>query len=676
LLIGCRQHLFGALLLSLALVGDAFAQADWVHLNSSGALVYASDNLGNHLIDYSYAGYRGGGVAIPANVPVRQALSPVSGDNTASIQNALNAVGALSPDTNGFCGVVLLNPGAYEMDGTLTFNNNNGVILRGSGTNTTLVFYGTTGTSITLSGGGVHHISGATTHYITDAYVPLGATSFHLDSTSELGVGTNIVVERPFTPAWVTAIGMADLWGTNAINYYTDAERTITAINGNQVTVDIPLPTPIEAQWTAGDVWRYTDGRLQQCGVENMGVASNFGLTNTAQNGGILAISLGNAENCWVRNIAFNGYGGAVSCGGKWNTVQDCTFANGPNNGSARPGAFEFYNAQLSLIQRVTGINGFEHFLQTRDEGAGPLVFLYCNTTGTNFDSGPHRLWATSVLTDNESGTVNNIHISIVTGGGNGWGAGYSLFYNCQSTNHTVQCPAVTNHYNWWIGGAGVNTSPSVNPGTYDHDGMIVAPKSLYLEQLKERLGGPAVENIGYALFSIAGSPSSQTNVPGTTTTFTINVGDPASMSNTVTLSVAGLPAGASASLSTNSVTGAGSATLTVFASKSIAPGNYALSLVGTSSGLAHTSPVGLVIVTAPPAPRITRISLSGTTLSLSATDGLPGGAWQLLQSTNVALPLSRWQTNRSGAFDSNGSLSTSIVNSATNAQEFYILKQ
>jgi hypothetical protein len=45
------------------------------------------------------------------------------------------------------------------------------------------------------------------------------------------------------------------------------------------------------------------------------------------------------------------------------------------------------------------------------------------------------------------------------------------------------------------------------------------------------------------------------------------------------------------------------------------------------------------------------------------------------LQSTNVALPLSQWQTNRAGTFDGSGNLSTNIVNTATNGQEFYILK-
>ena len=73
--------------------------------------------------------------------------------------------------------------------------------------------------------------------------------------------------------------------------------------------------------------------------------------------------------------------------------------------------------------------------------------------------------------------------------------------------------------------------------------------------------------------------------------------------------------------------------------------------------------------------PRIMNINSSGTSLSISATDGAAGGSWTLLQSTNLALPLSQWQTNCTGNFDSSGNLSTSITNTATNRQEFYILK-
>lgn len=79
--------------------------------------------------------------------------------------------------------------------------------------------------------------------------------------------------------------------------------------------------------------------------------------------------------------------------------------------------------------------------------------------------------------------------------------------------------------------------------------------------------------------------------------------------------------------------------------------------------------------VTTVSVPKITGISLSGTTLSLSATNGSAGGTWTLLQSTNVALPLSQWETNRMGLFDGSGNLSTNILNTATNVREFYLLK-
>jgi predicted alpha-1,2-mannosidase len=81
------------------------------------------------------------------------------------------------------------------------------------------------------------------------------------------------------------------------------------------------------------------------------------------------------------------------------------------------------------------------------------------------------------------------------------------------------------------------------------------------------------------------------------------------------------------------------------------------------------------VVQSPPPAPYITRVTADGTSLSLSATNGAASGPWILLQSTNLALPLSQWQTNCMGNFDSSGNLSTNLLNAATNGREFYILK-
>jgi hypothetical protein len=585
------------LLLSVQLAHSQ--SATWVHFGTNGTLVYYSDDLTNHLIDYSYAGYQGGGVALPTNEPIATNVSAITGDNTASIQNAINYVSGLATNAQGIRGVVLLSAGNYEMDGVLDIAAS-GVVLRGSGTNTVLNFYGTPSTSITISGASAATQVGST-YTITDAYVPLGATSFHLSSTSGLAVGSNIVVRRPWTTTWINAIGMSNYW--SASGHQNDAERQITAINGTQVTVDIALPTPIEQKWVTGEVFAYTDtGRVQQCAVEDLSMVSyeGGGLDDTNFPFGATGIQLGNCKNCWVQGIACSGYGVAINTAPsacKWCTAQDCTYANGVNNGSARPSAFQI-GGQMGLIQRMVGLSGFEHFLQTDDEATGPNVFLNCYTTGSDFDGGPHRYWAVSLLTDNESGTVGNVHIVVISGGDNGWGAGYSVFYNCDVNNFTIQEPGVDHTYNWWIGGSGVNTDPATDAGIYDTEDVTVTPNSLYLEQLKERLGGAAVEKIGYPLFSISAQPATQFVLPGSNAAYTVTLGDPTLMSNTVALSLAGLPPGIRGSLSTNTLIGAASATLSITASNSAVVGTYPLNVIGASAGLTHTAAVTLVVGT------------------------------------------------------------------------------
>jgi autotransporter-associated beta strand protein len=85
-----------------------------------------------------------------------------------------------------------------------------------------------------------------------------------------------------------------------------------------------------------------------------------------------------------------------------------------------------------------------------------------------------------------------------------------------------------------------------------------------------------------------------------------------------------------------------------------------------------------LVVSTAtPPTPRLTGVSVSGPTLTLTATNGALFGRYYLLSSTNVALPFSQWITNVVGNFSGTGqlNLSTNIVN-ASAPQTFYLLKQ
>ncbi len=80
------------------------------------------------------------------------------------------------------------------------------------------------------------------------------------------------------------------------------------------------------------------------------------------------------------------------------------------------------------------------------------------------------------------------------------------------------------------------------------------------------------------------------------------------------------------------------------------------------------------VVSPPPPIPAITSVSRSGTTLTITATNGWTNGPYVLLESTNVGLPLTDWTPVLSNSYNGSGDINLS-TNVATNKQEFYILQ-
>jgi fibronectin-binding autotransporter adhesin len=77
------------------------------------------------------------------------------------------------------------------------------------------------------------------------------------------------------------------------------------------------------------------------------------------------------------------------------------------------------------------------------------------------------------------------------------------------------------------------------------------------------------------------------------------------------------------------------------------------------------------------PTPIITNISLNGTQLTINASNGPTSGTFALLESTNVALPLSQWTPVFTNNFDGSGDLvnfQTNVVD-PSQPQTFYILQ-
>jgi hypothetical protein len=175
-----------------------------------------------------------------------------------------------------------------------------------------------------------------------------------------------------------------------------------------------------------------------------------------------------------------------------------------PHVGASKPAEFA-PNATQALVDRCEVHADNVWFSATGAEVAGPIVMLNCMFTGAG-DAESHQRWSTGILYDNCKAPTGGITLRNrgSMGSGHGWTMGWGVLWNCVAKNYIVQNPPGA--LNWEIGCIGVNqlaprpfaAGPSLPGGTIDSPGKPVAPASLYLEQLRERLGPDALRNLGY----------------------------------------------------------------------------------------------------------------------------------------------------------------------------------
>ena len=155
--------------------------------------------------------------------------------------------------------------------------------------------------------------------------------------------------------------------------------------------------------------------------------------------------------------------------------------------------------------------------------------------------------------------------------------------------------------------------------------------------------------------FSLTASPSSQTVIQGSGTSFSPTVTAVNGFASDVAFSVSGLPNGATGTFNPTSVTGSGSSTLTVTTAANTPTGSYTLTITGSSGSLVQTSTVTLVVnppssftLAASPSsqtvtqggsttftPSVTGLNGFSSAVSFSVT-GLPSGATGTFNPTSV----------------------------------------
>ena len=394
---------------------------------------------------------------------------------------------------------------------------------------------------------------------IVDAFVPVGSKSFEVISASGYKSGDRIVVHRPSTQGWIRSIGcdkLADRWaGIRDIRWVKDSEapgfyyqrlgydrqysllqrrdeswddfvirvplsedgktfnftrqweageydfyfeRRITGIEGNRITIDIPIVHSMEPVYGGGAIYKYeTPGRVTEVGIENLRMVSEFSApipnypygdpeeATRAETHAWHGIHIkSNTENTWVNDVTGNYFGWSlVSASGKRATIQDCVnlgHASEITGGRRYPFMID---GQLNLVQRCLAFNGRHEFV-TQARTAGPNVFVDCLGINSRQNSGPHHRYSVGTLFDNvKSDRPMESRFRGNSGTGHGWAGTQTCFYNCIAPEFFVNAPP--GGTSWVIGSA-----------TENNQVARITPASLYYQQLQERLGKVALDRL------------------------------------------------------------------------------------------------------------------------------------------------------------------------------------
>jgi hypothetical protein len=524
----CLTFLFGA---ATALAADN--QSEWVHPGANGKLEYKSTPAGDRIMDFSYAGYKGGGVALP-NVPAKKTVQPSGGeDDTATIQAAIDAVGAM-PLIDGSHGAVELAPGEYKCASPISISAS-GVVLRGGGSSgektSTIKLTGRPHTAITVGVPGSRRGKGKgkgdaadseaassgdfkpleTT--ITDAYVPSGVISFNVANSKNFAVGDLISIRRPVTEAWVKFMHMDDMVRDGKAETWlrpgttTNTERKIAAIDGSKITLDVPLSDSFDAKYLnppgVAVVKIRPPARVSEVGIEHLHIESPpQAINHTEAHFNALRMT---GEDCWVRDFAIDETMNSVGVNGCRITLEQVSvMRKALHPGSSKPAEFAPNGSQV-LMDRcsVTGDNIW--YIGMGAGVAGPVVALNCTFKGDGAAES-HQRWSTGLLLDNcrAPGGGLDFRNRGEMGSGHGWTMGWGVLWNCEAKHFIVQNPPGS--ANWLIGSTGeaeraprpFGKAPLLEPSIVDSPGHAVHPQSLYLAQLAERLGPQALANLGY----------------------------------------------------------------------------------------------------------------------------------------------------------------------------------
>ncbi|MCC9135562.1 DUF6298 domain-containing protein [Pontibacter silvestris] len=434
-------------------------------------------------IDFSHAGYGGGGIAIP-NVPAVISVNPTGGDDTHLLQAAIDYVGGLPVQEDGFRGAVQLKEGQFHVAGQLRVNKS-GIVLRGSSNKETTIQATGKSRHALLSIGQAEKPVVSEPVQVTDQVVKAGSETLTLKTVSGLSKGDKVVITRPSTKEWITALGMDTLKGVFPdLRFHWPAgsrdlvwDREIVAVNPaqKQITLDAPVTTALEARYGGGTVAKVTSNEPDShIGVENLIIESTFDPANPKdEEHAWFGVVLDNVEDAWVRGVTARHFvSSAVQAGPRARqvTVENCRSEKPVSEiGGYRRQSFLIEGQQV-LVQHCTADEGVNDFA-IGFTASGPNVFLTCTATNAQGASGSYESWSSGTLYENVKieGAALRLTYDVDRAQAGGWTAANAIIWNCKAEE---------------IVATGPEGAPVV---------VVSAPESLYEKQLIAKLGKQAL---------------------------------------------------------------------------------------------------------------------------------------------------------------------------------------
>ena len=447
-------------------------------------------------MDYSYCGYHCSEQPIPTVKAVTY-VTPSGQDDAATIQAAIDWVSQQKPDKQtGFRGAVLLGEGTYILTEPLRIRTS-GVVLRGSGRGQTILRKTGYDRGAAIYIEGTRDVIVKDTLNISDAKA--GAFTISVQGGfAALKSDSRISIHRPSTQEWIDYLDCASFGGGKRMGYWAwhpgDIDlrwnRQITAVNGNQITLNAPITCSIEQRWGGAKAIVYENkGLISECGVENLSLESDYDHARPLDEDHCWdGIYVAEAENCWVRMINFQHFAGSavvIQKSAQQITVEDCISQHPISEiGGYRRRTFLTFG-EMALFQRCYSEHGINDFA-VGHTAAGPNAFVQCESYESYGPSGAISSWAPGILFDIVNIDGNDIVFKDweLEKFGAGWSTANSTMWQSTASGLFCYSPDSLNR-NYSCGCWG----QIQGNGEYTEMNEHVKPYSLFASQLEKRLG-------------------------------------------------------------------------------------------------------------------------------------------------------------------------------------------